>query len=222
MGYEREINPANAAQLQEGHAPSGAELRGAPRYTLLVRMAKLVADGREYLCVLRDASATGCKIKLLNPLPIADGYALETGSGERYPMELMWYREDHAGFRFYAEADVHALIEDKRGQYPKRQIRLNVDRPAVLFANGRELPVRLRNISQQGACVELEERLMLRQTVRIETDGFPPIFAKVVWRDMPRYGLVFDKGFLLEEMAAHMVRMHENDMAANQRMRAAS
>jgi len=44
--------------------PAGAELRAAPRFTLLIRAAKLIADGREFLCIIRDASATGLKPKL--------------------------------------------------------------------------------------------------------------------------------------------------------------
>jgi hypothetical protein len=49
---------------------------------------------------------------------------------------------------------------------------------------------------------------MLRQPLRIEVAGFPPIYAKVCWRQAPRHGLVFDKGFLLEELARHMNAMH--------------
>jgi hypothetical protein len=63
---------------------SGAELRRAPRFTLLVRAAKLIADGREYLCVLRDASATGVKVRVFHPLPAYQTIELETGNGERY------------------------------------------------------------------------------------------------------------------------------------------
>jgi hypothetical protein len=97
---------------------SGAELRRAPRFTLLVRAAKLIIDGREYLCVLRDASNTGVKVRIFHPLPPYLHIALETGSGERYPMEMMWLKDDHAGFRFFDEIDVQHLIEDRREQFP--------------------------------------------------------------------------------------------------------
>ena len=42
-----------------------------------MRTAKLVVDGREYLCVLRDASATGVKLRLFHPMPAGDAIALE-------------------------------------------------------------------------------------------------------------------------------------------------
>lgn len=189
---------------------SGAELRVAPRFTLLVRTAKLVADGREYLCVLRDVSATGCKVRLFHPVPVHTVLALETANGENFPMELMWERDDHAGFRFFEEVDVNRLIDDNRGQYPKRQIRMKVEREAVVHANNQTYPVHLRDISQQGACVEMPERLMMRQSLKLEVPGFPIIYAKVCWRQMPRHGLVFEKGFLLEEMAHNLVKLHDS------------
>lgn len=188
---------------------SVADLRGAPRFTLLVRSAKLIIDGREYLCVLRDASATGCKVRLFHPLPPHSSLALETSSGERFPMETMWEREDHAGFRFFEAIDVQRLLDDKCGLYSKRQIRLKTDAEVIVFANGQQIRAMMRDISQQGACIECPERLMLRQSVRIETVGFPQLFAKVVWRQQPRHGLVFDRGFQMEELAQNMAKMHE-------------
>ena len=210
-GTQDAFQPAgqSATPVPEGLQPTGAELRGAQRFTLLVRTAKLVVDGREYLGVLRDASATGCKMRLFHAVPPGRTLALETANGDRYPMEMVWYRDDHAGFRFHQEVDVQRLIEDNRGPYPKRQIRLSVEREAVVQANGRTFPVTLHNISQQGACISAPDRLMLRQSLRLDVAGFPPIFAKVCWRQMPRHGLVFDAGFGLEELAGCLRRLHE-------------
>jgi hypothetical protein len=98
-----------------------------------VRTAKLVIDGREYLSVLRDVSTTGCKVRLFHPLPLnAQEVALESAVGERFPMDLVWQRDDHAGFHFHNEIDVNRLIHDYHGDYPKRQIRLRTDVPAIV------------------------------------------------------------------------------------------
>ena len=114
------------------------------------------------------------------------------------------------------------MIDDKRDRFPKRQIRLRVDQIAILHAHGIETEVMLRDISQQGACIEANQRLLLRQSVRIELAGFPPIFAKVCWRQQPRHGLVFEKGFLLEELAGNLLKLHEGAGALQTAMRAAS
>ena len=185
------------------------ELRQAQRFTLLVRTAKLVVDGREYLCVLGDASATGVKVRLFHPIPPGERIELETGCGERYAMDLMWCREGHAGFHFHQPIDVSQLVDDNRARFPKRQIRLRIDQPATLHAHGNMSDVMVRDISQQGACIEGNQRLLLRQSVRIELPGFPALFGKVCWRQLPRHGLVFEKGFLLEELALYLMKLHE-------------
>jgi len=202
--------PAPAPVPSPAPAPLslGPEGRGAERFTLLMRTAKLVVDGREYLCVLRDASATGVKLRLFHPLPMGDSMALELNSGERHPMDLRWDIDDHAGFQFHTPIDVRALIDD-RGQYPKRQIRVNVNHEVVVCAHNREFTATLRNISQQGACLESPERMMLRETARIQIPGFPLIVARLCWRDHPRYGLVFEAGFGLGELARMLAPLQD-------------
>ena len=192
----------------ESPGKAGIEARGAHRFTLLVRAAKLIIDGREFLCVLRDASATGVKVRLFHPIPQARHIALEIGNGDRVPMQLMWVHQDHAGFRFDEEIDVNHLIEERSGDFPKRQLRLNIDHPLILFSGSVAHPARLRNISQQGACIECDQRLMLRQLVRLEIDGFAPMFAKVCWRRHPQHGVVFERSFMMEELARHMLALH--------------
>jgi hypothetical protein len=112
---------------------------------------------------------------------------------------------------------VQRLIADNRDGLPNRQIRLKIDREATVFASGRSLAVTLRDISQQGACIECPDRLMLRQSLSLEVPGFPTIFAKVCWRQSPRHGLVFDKGFMLEETARYLAKLHHSGSATSLR-----
>jgi len=41
----------------------------------------------------------------------------------------------------------------------------------------------------------------MNELVRLETGVTPPLYAKVRWRSHPRYGLVFEHTFRLEELA---------------------
>ena len=67
MGQAREQDCASAA----------AEQRAAQRYALMLRAGKLVCDGQEFLCILRDASATGFKARLFHNLPKGAAYELQ-------------------------------------------------------------------------------------------------------------------------------------------------
>jgi len=175
--------------------------RSAPRFTLLLRTAKLVADGREFLCILRDASATGIKLRIFHPVPPHRLLQLELGSGERHAIEQVWTTHDHAGFRFCEEIAVAKLIDDAAGAFPKRQLRLRISLPATIHSGGETCPISFCDISQQGARIACDKRLMMNELVRIETRFLPPIYAKVRWRREPQYGLVFEHPFRLDELA---------------------
>lgn len=205
-----------------GVEPSGAELRQAQRYSVLLRTAKLVIDGEEYLCVLRDASDTGVKLRLFHDLPRGENISLDLGNGSRYPMDLVWQTHDHAGFRFRNTIDVRKLIDETGEQRPRRPMRLNVGVEATLHAHGGMLAAQLVNVSQQGACLECADPLLMRERIKIESDFLPALYGRVCWRQRPRYGVVFDQGFHLDELARHMAHLHEGQLQATQAVRPAT
>lgn len=177
----------------------GDELRAAPRFTLLLRTAKLIGQAGEYLCVVRDVSATGISVRTFHALP--DGkLVLELPNGDRHPLDKVWEKEGAAGFRFSDPVDVERLIEGK-GRFPKRGVRLHVALPATLSTIGGVHDAILRNISQQGARIETRSRLALDQRVQLELKGIPSIRAVVRWRKDDEYGLAFVDTFQFAELA---------------------
>jgi len=182
-----------------------ADLRAAPRVSLLIRPAKLIAPSGEYLCVLRDASVTGVKVRCFHPLP-AQAMVLELGNGDRYEVERMWEQDDHAGLRFRQPAPVEYLIKET-GPYPKRPVRLRLTLSALLVADRDVLRVIIHDLSQQGARIECPESLALDRRFRLEIPGLSPIVSKVRWRRLPAAGLVFEETFRLEDFARLAFRL---------------
>ncbi len=195
---------SNVAPSPDG---GGIEQRGAQRYTVLLRTAKLVADGREYLCVLRDVSATGVKLRLFHPLPNAAQFELELNSGERFGVKPVWTEGDHAGLRFCGAVAVQQFLDEGAGTQPRRNIRLNISQPALMRVRGQVLRVELCNLSAHGAGIGSALQLLHFEPVRIEVDGLPVLHGKVCWCRHPRYGVVFDFGFRLEQLAAHVAQL---------------
>ncbi|WP_018075674.1 PilZ domain-containing protein [Novosphingobium nitrogenifigens] len=181
--------------------PSGAEQRAAPRFTLLLRVAKLIVDGHEYFCIIRDASATGVKVKLFAPLANHVELTLELGSGDRYQAECVWTAGDHAGLRFLHPIAVEHLLDETLTRGPRRQIRLNIAIGGILRSGGEAVPISLHDISLQGAGITSDKWLLVNELVKVETPILPPIYAKIRWRDHPRYGLIFENTFRLEDLA---------------------
>jgi hypothetical protein len=185
----------------ERDGATGAHLRASTRYALLIRAAKLVADHHEFPCIIRDASATGVKVRLFLPLPSHAGLAIELANGDHYPAELVWTSDDHAGLRFLDEIAIERLLDETYAPFRKRPLRLKLALEAVVHSGGETIEAEFRNISQQGASIECAKWLMVDELVKLESGLAPPIYAKVRWRDHPRYGVVFEQTFKLDELA---------------------
>jgi hypothetical protein len=198
---------AEATKTPLPSAVTRPDLRDATRAMLLIRSAKLICQSGEYVCLVRDISSGGVRLRLFHPPPPETFVFLAMANGEIYPMENKWHRHDQvggnqAGYRFIEPVDVNAFMEEA-SDYPRRPIRLSLECHGQLFSEGRGTPTVLRNISQGGARVETTTWLALHQTVRLVIDGLPERFAHVRWRNRYDHGLAFDQAFRLDELAAH-------------------
>ena len=178
-----------------------SEQRIAPRFTLLIRAAKLTSPDAEFLCVVRDASETGVSVRLFHPLPPGLAFTLELPNGDRHPLERVWETEGKAGFSFPKPVALERIVE-ARGGYAKRPVRLRLEVPCTMIAGLRRVQATIDNLSQQGAQIGTLEHLSLAQRVKLEIDGVPPIAARVRWRRNDRYGLSFEDTFQFAELAA--------------------
>jgi len=180
---------------------TGEDLRIAPRFTLLIRAAKLTSADAEFLCVVRDASETGVSVRLFHPLPPDVELTLEMPNGDRHLLERVWEDDDKAGFRFRQPVELARIIE-ARSPFPKRPLRVRLDLPCQLVLGERRVRATIANLSQQGALVHTQEHLSLIQRIRIEAEGLPEIAARVRWRRNEHYGLSFEDTFQFAELAA--------------------
>ncbi|HWK40646.1 MAG TPA: PilZ domain-containing protein [Croceibacterium sp.] len=202
------LNTEAAPPLADGgsdDAPAVAfgdngDQRNAPRFTLLIRSAKLVSPVSEFLCVVRDASETGISVRLFHPLPADVPLTLEMPNGDQHPLERVWEEEGKAGFRFTEEVDIGRIVESP-SEFARRAVRVRLQVPCDLVVDGRTVSATIVNLSQQGAQIYTTERLSLIQRVRIIADGMPEVAGKVRWRSGDNYGLSFEDTFQFAELA---------------------
>lgn len=179
----------------------GQELRAAERLKLMMmRAAKLAANEAETVCIIRDVSENGVRLRLFHELPADARFELQLANGDTYAAEKMWERDGEAGFKFTRPIDVGKFIAEN-GPYPKRQIRLRTEVPALLTCEGVATQVVIRDISQQGAAVQCPLKLALNQQIKLEADGLPTLVASVRWRSHPNYGVSFQNFFRMDELA---------------------
>ena len=180
---------------------AGDDERSAPRFTLLIRSAKLTTSDAEYLCVVRDASASGISVRLFHALPPDVPLTLELPNGDRQTLERVWEEEGKAGFRFEKPTELERIVEGP-SRFSKRALRVNLNLPCDIVAGLRRCKGTLRNLSQQGAMIRTDEFLSLVQRIKVEMEGLPEIAAKVCWRQDGSYGLSFEDTFQFAELAA--------------------
>lgn len=193
----------------QANADDAPEQRTAPRFTLLIRAAKLVGAGAEFLCVVRDASETGVSVRLFHPLPPEGDLSLELPNGDLHPLERVWEEEGKAGFRFVGVVDLARIVESP-SPFAKRGVRVQLQVPCELLFGVRNVPATIVNLSQQGARICTAEKLSLIQRVKIRAEGMPEIAGKVRWRRNGHYGLSFEDTFQFAELAAVAFELQRN------------
>ena len=183
-----------------------AEKRSAPRFTSLIRTAKLVCGQGEFVCVLRDVSSGGVRLKTFHRQPTDQSIALELQSGELF--ELRKVREDglEASYAFATPVPVEVLIRE-RGNHPRRPLRMGLALPVTLRTLTDTIPADTVNISQQGCRLEPQRPLALAQSVTLHSPHLPSIRAKVRWRRDGACGLVFEDTFTLADFAVLIARL---------------
>ena len=187
-----------------------ADMRRAPRYTLLIRAAKLVTRDGEFLGIIRDVSETGISMCIFHPLPECPSCILELQNGDRYGVELVWQDEERAGFRFNTQADVARIIESP-SEFEKRPVRLNISAPAQVEVDGRTEFARIQDISQQGAKIACNTTYPIDRHVQVMAAGMPKRFAKVRWRCEDTCGLVFEETLQYGELARIARALQQKD-----------
>lgn len=183
-----------------------SDQRAAPRFTALIRSAKLICGQGEFVCVVRDVSVSGVRLRCFHTVPRDAAMALELQNGD--VLDIVPVRQEgcEASFRFAGDVAIERLIGEG-GLYPRRLLRLNLAIPLTLRTLTGPVPAVTRNISQQGCRVECGVPLALAQPVIVESRQLPGIRAKVRWRHDGACGLVFDDTFSLRDFAIHTARL---------------
>jgi EAL domain-containing protein (putative c-di-GMP-specific phosphodiesterase class I) len=187
-----------------GLGPTRPERRQESRLALLLRVAKLVIDGREQFCVIRDASTTGLKIKLFEPMPQHNDLAVELANGDQYAVQCVWSEGENAGLEFRKPIPLDHLLDYAKNTGRRRHLRLRIALEGVLHLGETTAAIVFHDVSQHGAAFKTEKWLLVNELVKIETAALPIIYARVRWRNHPHYGVSFEHIFQLQELAQHV------------------
>lgn len=195
-----------AAEMRAQQEIAPHEQRAAPRFFSLIRAAKLVAAQGEFICVVRDVSTSGVRLRCFHKPPQEPLMALELQNGDVFEIELVRVDGEEASFRFASEVSIERLVQES-SLYPRRPLRLNLAIPLTLRTLGGMIPAVTQNFSQQGCRVDIDVPLAIDQELIVESSHLRGIRAKVRWRRYGECGLVFDDTFALRDFAIQAARL---------------
>ncbi|MEL7189863.1 MAG: PilZ domain-containing protein [Pseudomonadota bacterium] len=188
-----------------------------PRVQTLIRPAKVITKQGEFVCVVRDVSRSGVRVRLFHKLPDEPQMALQLPNGHQYELRPVRSCEAEAAFEFVDSVDVEQLI-DETSAYPKRPLRFVLFFPVTVTANGETWEGVVENFSQQGARIECDGLFAIGQPVRLAggegAKAFAEIEARVRWRRDNAYGIVFDDTFSMHDFAKLCVGLQSPMLAA--------
>ena len=193
--------PQNAGSSETNH-----KLREKNRFALLIRSAKLKCELGEFLCIVRDVSEGGVKLRLFHPLPPCDAFQIELSSRQSFEIQPVWTKGDLSGFSFASTVDVAEFISE-RSQFPKRALRLELNAPAIVRTSAGAFSATICDLSREGARIETQVALALEQKVTLEAAHFTSRVGTIRWRKTPTYGVALQNLLSFESLALTAARM---------------
>ena len=133
--------------------PASFERRTGDRHKSVLAVGKVVKDGRERFCLIRDISTGGLMVETNDQLAPGDTVMVETLGLPISEARVVWSEGKLTGLAFGTSKDPETICRrgvDGNG-HTIRAPRFQSDRPARLRLAGRDVKVNIANISVGGA-----------------------------------------------------------------------
>lgn len=166
------------------------------RHATPLRTVLLHWDGERELCLVKNISAGGLQGQVYRRLERGSKLDVEIRSGERIPAKIVWSEDWNIGVQFLRALDLDAALKshDTNDTGSKFRLpRLEVSCPGRLQIGSRTYPVRLCDISEGGAKVQMRTPMRKLSAAILRLPDLPPALGYVRWVDDLRLGMGFDE-----------------------------
>lgn len=195
---------------------SGAQVeerRGGQRHMSILRVGKLVSTRGEDLCLIRNISSGGLMAKVYTRLDIGQHVLFELRADKQLAGIVRWVRDDCVGIQFEHAIDVAAVLADRDGderagdsQRP-RAPRLTRPCKATLRIGAHYHRVSVRDVSQGGVKIAVEQELTVGADAIVTMEGFRAVAGVIRWCRDRHAGVAFNQVISYPEMTAWLKDM---------------
>lgn len=179
-----------------------ADRRTGQRFMTILRVGKMISAAGQELCLIRNISEGGLMAHVYSEHRIGDRVTIEFKSDQRAEGVVRWVREENVGVEFDEKIDVAQVLrtqpapDGKRPRSPRLEVRAH----ARLKVDESVWRVELRDLSQGGAKICIEEKLPVDQDAVVTIDGLRPLKAIIRWQDATQAGLEFLPAIPFDEL----------------------
>ena len=177
-------------------AEAEQERRGQQRHKSSLRVVLLHTNGGQELCAVRNISSGGLQGRVYTRRERGEMLSVELKPGCAVPARIAWVRDWQIGVEFLCAIDVDDLLgiwsNDDSGE-KVRLPRLEVRCPARLQIGPRSYAVRLCDIAEGGAKIEMRTAMKKLRSVTLTLPDLPPCRGYVRWADGLRLGIGFEE-----------------------------
>jgi len=179
----------------------GLEDRAAPRFRTLLQSARLIGENSQSLCIVRDVSETGMKVRLFGTVAVDDRVCVEFKGGRTVFASIKWIEDRFAGLAFETPIDLQKIFDTAQPDYSYRAPRLEIDATATVTFGRVKMPMTILDISTSGIKLLGGDALIRGEAVAIEIEGLVKSNAVVKWKASDLVGLELEHPIPVERLA---------------------
>jgi hypothetical protein len=188
------VNPALASSSPE-HEESD-DRRVGSRALSILRVGRVVWDGEDQLCVVRNISSGGVMFECLHPPAVGQRLLIELRSDKQMTGEVRWSRDTRAGIQFDREINVEQMLREDRS--PLLRVRPRSPRfarrgSARLIVNGETIAAEVADISVSGMSCRPELPIRMGEPLVAVFDEVGATNAELRWVRGDMVGVRFEK-----------------------------
>jgi hypothetical protein len=186
--------------------PRPTDRRTDERLLALLPVAKLVTDGSQELCRIKNISAGGLHVESTREIPSGTSLYVELAFEQRIPGTVVWTRGTSLGIKFDGDVDLRELLANRkpRAGYRPRPPRLDITCGATVKIGRLYHKSEVRDISLGGLKVGLHDWECVGKAATVSIESLRPIEGRVRWYKTGMAGILFDKPLRFDELAEWM------------------
>lgn len=182
--------------------PEADERRDGDRHLTLFRVGAMMIGERRELCLIKNISAGGMRIRAYCMLEVGTRLSVELKCGEPVEGTARWVDGDSVGIAFDHPIDVIDLLSSSMDGPRPRMPRVAIDCAALIREGATTRRIHARDISQGGLKLLCEAPLPKGAEVVVTLPGLEPLPGVVRWQEGEAFGITFNRVLPLPRLVA--------------------